>query len=39
MEYDIEFSNTCLEEIEQVCYYIDKTLKAKNASNKLRKKI
>lgn len=39
MEYDIEFSETCLEEIENICYYIDNELKAKNASNKLRKKI
>ena len=39
MEYNIEFSETCLEEIEHICYYIDKELKAKKSSNKLRKKI
>lgn len=39
MEYDIVISNTCLEEIEENCKYIKETLKAEQASNRLRKKV
>ena len=39
MEYEIVISDTCLEEIEESCYYIEKVLKAEQASNRLRKKI
>ena len=39
MEYEIVISDTCLEEIEENCYYIEKVLKAEQASNRLRRKI
>ena len=39
MEYEIVISDTCLEEIEENCDYIKKTLKAEQASNRLREKI
>ncbi len=39
MEYEIVFSKTCLEEIEENCYYIEKVLKAEQAANRLRIKI
>ena len=39
MEYEIVISDTCLEEIDETCYYIEKVLKAEQASNRLRKKI
>ena len=39
MEYEIVFSDNCLEEIEESCNYIEKVLKAEQASNRLREKI
>ena len=39
MEYEIVISDTCLEEIEETCYYIEKVLKAEQAANRLREKI
>jgi len=39
MEYKIVISDTCIEEIEECCDYIEKKLKAEQASNRLRKKI
>ena len=39
MEYDVEISETCLEEIDDICEYIEKKLKEKNASNRLRAKM
>ena len=39
MEYEIVISDTCLEEIEEICDYIEIKLKAKEASNRLRIKI
>lgn len=39
MEYKIKFSQTCLEEIDEICNYITVKLKAENASNRLRVKI
>lgn len=39
MEYEIVISKTCLEEIEETCNYIEKELKAEQASNRLREKI
>ena len=39
MEYEIVISENCLEEIEEICNYIGKILKAEKASNALRKKI
>lgn len=39
MEYEIVISDTCLEEMEENCYYIEKVLKAEQASNRLMKKI
>lgn len=39
MEYEIVISETCLEEIEESCDYIEKVLKAEQASNRLREKI
>ena len=39
MEYEIVISDTCLEEIEENCDYIEKVLKAEQASNRLREKI
>ena len=39
MEYEIVISDTCLEEIEANCEYIEKILKAEQASNRLREKI
>ena len=37
MEYEIVISDTCLEEIEENCYYIEKVLKAEQASNRYRR--
>lgn len=39
MGYEIVISDTCLEEIEESCYYIKKVLKAEQASNRMREKI
>lgn len=39
MEYDIKISDTCLEEIEDICEYIENKLKAELASKRLREKI
>ncbi len=39
MEYEIQISETCLEEIEDICKYIEENLKAQNASYRLREKI
>ncbi len=39
MEYEIVISDTCLEEMEENCYYIEKVLKAEQAANRLREKI
>ena len=39
MEYEIQISETCLEEIEYICKYIEENLKAQNASYRLREKI
>lgn len=39
MEYKIVISDTCLEEMEENCYYIEKVLKAEQAANRLREKI
>ena len=39
MEYEIVISDTCLEEIEANCDYIENVLKAEQASNRLREKI
>ena len=39
MEYEIVISETCLEEIEESCDYIEKVLKAEQASNRLREKV
>lgn len=39
MEYEIEISETCIEEIEEICKYIETDLKAEQASNRLREKI
>lgn len=39
MEYDVEISDTCLEEIEDICEYIEKKLKEKNVANRLRAKM
>ena len=39
MKYEIIISNTCLEEIEECCDYLEKRLKTKQASNRLREKI
>ena len=39
MEYKIIISETCLEEIEENCEYIEKILKAEQASNRLRKSV
>lgn len=39
MEFEIKFSETCLEEIEKICKYIKNGLDAENASNRLRIKI
>ena len=39
MEQETEISDTWLEEINEICYYIEKDLKAKQASNRLRQKI
>lgn len=38
MEYEIVISRVFLEEIEENCDYIEKVLKAEQASNRLRKK-
>ena len=39
MGFKIEFSETCLEEIEHICKYIEIELRAKEAANNLRRKI
>lgn len=39
MEYKVKFTEKCLEDIEDVCLYINEKLKAENAANKLRIKI
>ena len=39
MEYEIVISDTCLEEIEENYYYIEKILKAEQAANRLIEKI
>ena len=39
MEYEIVISDTCLEEIENICDYIKNVLKAESASTRLREKI
>ena len=39
MGYEIVISDTCLEEIDKNCDYIDKILKAEQASNRLREKV
>ena len=39
MEYEIVISETCLEEIEESCDYIEKVLKAEQAAKKLKEKI
>ena len=39
MEYEIVISDTCIEEIEENCNYIEKVLKAEQASNRVRDKI
>lgn len=39
MEYEIVISDTCLEEMEENCYYIEKVLKTEQAANRLREKI
>ena len=39
MGYEIVISDTCLEDIEANCNYIEKVLKAEQASNRLREKI
>ena len=39
MEEYKNISETCLEETEQSCDYIEKVLKAEQASNRLREKI
>ena len=39
MKYKIKITDTCLEEIEDICEYINKKLKAEKASIRLRKKI
>ena len=39
MEYDVVISDTCLEEIDETCDYIEKVLKTEQASNRLREKI
>ena len=39
MEYEIVISDTCLEDIEENCYYIQRVLKAEQASKRLREKI
>ena len=39
MEYEIAITETCMEEIDENCAYIEKVLKAEVAANRLRKKI
>ena len=39
MEYEIIISETCLEEIDETCSYIENVLNAELAANKLRKRI
>lgn len=39
MEYKVQFTQKCLEDIEEACQYIEKILKDDNAANKLRIKI
>ena len=39
MEYEIVISENCLDEIEEICNYIEKDLKAKQAAIRLRRKI
>ena len=35
MEYKLKFTDKCLDDIEEVCQYIEEKLKAKNAANEL----
>jgi len=39
MEYKVNFSEKCIEDIDNICKYISDDLKAINSSNRLRKKI
>lgn len=39
MEYEIIISETCIEEIDETCSYIENVLNAELAANKLRKRI
>ena len=39
MEYEIIISETCIEEIEEICDYIKKELKAEQASKRLRERV
>ena len=39
MEYKIQFTEKCLEDIEDACQYIKEKLKEENAANRLRIKI
>ena len=39
MEYETAITETCIDEIDESCDYIEKVLKADMASNRLRKKI
>ena len=39
MEFEIIISDTCLEEIEEICDYIEKNLKTPQSANRLRIKI
>lgn len=39
MEYKIQFTEKCLEDIEDACKYVKEKLKEENAANRLRIKI
>lgn len=39
MKYKVQLTAEFLEEIDDICYYISKKLKVKNASNRLRKRV
>lgn len=39
MEYKVKFTEKCLENIEEVCQYIEEKLKTENAVDRLRIKI
>lgn len=39
MEYKIQFTEKCLEDIEDACQYVKEKLKEENAANRLRIKI